>query len=401
MSPAPPARSAPPLLFAALGTLVFLNVYAPQSLLPLLAHDFRAGAAEVGGVIGATMLAMALASPLVGVLADATGRRRVVVWAFGLLALPAVLAVFAQDLGQLSAVRFAQGLLIPGVMVALNAYVAEEVPAAQRPRALTAYVTGTVLGGFLGRFLSGLLAGWTGGWHAMFWMLALSALAGFGLARTLPRETAFRPHRDPRAVLGSLGGHLRNPALLATCAVGFLILFTLVGVFNTLTLRLAAPPYGLSSAQTGSVFAVYLLGVVITPLAGPFLAARGPRTALLTAVGASLTGLLVTLAAPLPLIILGVAAAACGVFLSQSAALAAVQRSIAGARSLATGLYHLAYYGGAAVASVVAGHVYELRHWPGVVALVLGSMGLAGLVGVLGWRRPVPGAPGQGASLPQ
>ncbi|MDV6373074.1 MFS transporter [Deinococcus arenicola] len=376
-----------PLLFAALGTLVFLNVYAPQSLLPVLAQEFDAGAAQIGFVVGATTLAMALASPLVGVLADAVGRRGVVIWAFALLIVPAVLAVFAPTLATLNAARFAQGLLIPGVMVALNALIAEEVPPAGRARALTLYVTGTVLGGFLGRFLAGLVAvRW--GWHAAFWLLALASLTGFFLARAgLPAEKNFTPQRNVRGVLENLSAHLQNPALLATCAVGFLILFTLVGLFNTLTLRLAAPPYLLNTAQTGLVFAVYLLGVVITPIAGPLLALRGPRIALLTAVGASVTGLLLTLSAPLPLIIVGVAAAACGVFLAQSAALGAVQREVTRARSLASGLYHAAYYGGAAAASVLAGHAYEGGGWPSVVLLVTGSMALAGVVGLLGWRK--------------
>ncbi|QFP77970.1 MFS transporter [Deinococcus sp. AJ005] len=376
-----------PLLFAALGTLVFLNVYAPQSLLPVLAQEFSADAAQIGVVIGATTLAMALASPLVGVLADALGRRGVVIWAFALLTVPAVLAVFAPTLATLNAARFAQGLLIPGVMVALNALIAEEVPPAGRARALTMYVTGTVLGGFLGRFLAGLVAvRW--GWHAAFWLLAVASLAGFFLARAgLPAEQHFTPQRNVRGVLENLSAHLRNPALLATCAVGFLILFTLVGLFNTLTLRLAASPYFLNTAQTGLIFAVYLLGVVITPIAGPLLALRGPRIALLTAVGASLVGLLLTLAAPLPLIIVGVAAGACGVFLAQSAALAAVQREVTRARSLASGLYHMAYYGGAAAASVLAGHAYEGGGWPSVVLLVTGSMALAGVVGLLGWRK--------------
>ena len=382
-----PAREPPGWVLAALGTLVFLNVYAPQSLLPVLAREFGAGAAQVGGVIGSTMLAMALASPLVGVLADALGRRRTVVWAFALLSIPAVLAALAPTLELLSAARFAQGLLIPGVMVALTSYIGEELAPATRARALTLYVTGTVLGGFLGRFLAGLLDARLG-WHAAFWGLAVAALLGAVLARAgLPREVAFRPSRDPRAVLESLRTHLHTPALLATCAVGFLILFTLVGTFNTLTLRLSGAPYSLDSAQTGAVFAVYLLGVIITPVAGPLLAIRGPRFALLTAVGASIAGLLLTLASPLPLIVVGVAAGACGVFLAQSAALAAVQRSVTGARSLASGLYHLSYYGGAAVASVVAGHVFEAGGWPGVVPLVVGSMALAAVVGVIGWRR--------------
>lgn len=375
-----------PLLLAALGTLVFLNVYAPQSLLPVLAQEFQVGPAQIGVVVGATMLAMALASPLMGVLADGLGRRRTVIWAFGLLSFPAVLAAFAPTLHTLSAARFVQGLLIPGVMVSLTSYIGEELPPQTRARALTAYVTGTVLGGFLGRFESGVVAGWWG-WHASFWVLALASVLGCLLALRLPPEQQFRPHRDPRTVISGLGAHLKNTELLATCAVGFLILFTLVGTFNTLTLRLAAPPYHLNSAQAGTIFAVYLLGVVITPVAGPLLAVRGPRFALLSAVTASVLGLLLTLSAPLPLIIAGVAAGACGVFLAQSAALSAVQRSVHSARSLAAGLYHLAYYGGAAAASLVAGQVFEAGAWPALVALVVGSMSLAGLVGTLKWKR--------------
>ncbi|SMB95503.1 MFS transporter [Deinococcus hopiensis] len=373
-----------------MGTLVFLNVYAPQSLLPLLEREFGLGAAAVGSVVGATMLAMSVASPLVGVLADGIGRRRTVVGAFALLTLPAALAASAPSFALLNLARFAQGLLIPGVMVALNAYIAEEVTGVRRAQALTAYVTGTVLGGFLGRFLSGLIAS-RSDWHAAFWLLAAASLLGFGLAaRGLPLERAFRPHRGPNAVLKGLVTHLRNPTLLATCAAGFLLLFTLVGTFNTLTLRLAAPPYGLDSGQTGSVFAVYLLGVVVTPVAGPFLAARGPRVTLQVAATLSVPGLLLTLAAPLPLIIVGVAAGACGVFLAQSAALTAVQRSVTGGRSLAGGLYHLAYYGGAAAASVVAGHTFEGGGWFAVARLVVASMVLAALTGTLTWRWDRP-----------
>ncbi|WP_291432065.1 MFS transporter [Deinococcus sp.] len=137
-------------------------MYAPQSLLPTLAREFHAGPARVGGVIGATMLAMALASPLAGILADATGRRRTVTAAFALLSLPALLATQAHTLDALNAARFAQGLLIPGVMVALTALMGEELTGPARTRALTAYVSGTVLGGFLGRFLAGLIAAQ---WH--------------------------------------------------------------------------------------------------------------------------------------------------------------------------------------------------------------------------------------------
>ncbi len=383
--PEPVNPNSPLWLYASLGVLVFLNVYAPQSLLPLLAKEFKVGPAAVGAVVGMTMLAMALTSPLVGILADRWGRRKTIIWAFGLLTLPALLAALAPSLVWLNAARFGQGLLIAGVLVAINAYIGEEVHFAARGRALSAYVTGTIFGGFLGRFLAGIVANQSH-WHAVFWGLMFTCTLGWVLARQLPPELNFRPQQNSLEVWQGLKIHLKNGPLLATCAVGFLILFTLVGTFNTLTLYLSGPPYGLNTAQTGLIFTVYLLGVVITPVAGPLLALRGPSLALILAVSLSVLGLLLTLLQPLPWIIAGISAASCGVFLTQSLALAAVQRQTVQARSLASGLYHFAYYGGAACASLVAGHVFEWGTWSAVVALVILSMILAGVAGVLGWR---------------
>ncbi|AWN24443.1 MFS transporter [Deinococcus irradiatisoli] len=369
-----------------MGALLFLNVYAPQSLLPVLARDFQVNAAEVGTVIGSTTLAMALFAPLAGVIADALGRRRVTLGAFGLLVLPSLLATQAQTLGALNLARFAQGLLIPLVMVAVSAYLAEEAPPARFARLLTAYVTGTIVGGFAGRLLSGV-AEHAGNWHLAFALLALTNLLGLGAALLgMPAERRFTPQRRPLEALRLLLAHLHNPALVLTCAVGFLILFVLVSVFNTVTLRLADAPYSLGSGPIGLVFAVYLLGAVITPVTAPALARRGPRWALGAAVLTGLAGLSLTLARPLPLLVLGLALAACGVFLAQAAALSAVQQSIASGRSLANGLYNLAYYGGASVASVVAGLAYDWRGWNAVAALCMAALLTAGGVGRRGWR---------------
>ncbi len=121
----------------------------------------------------------------------------------------------------------------------------------------------------------------------------------------MPREQHFTPQRRLPEAARTLAAHLHNPVLRLTCAVGFLILFVLVSVFNTVTLRLAAPPYSLGSGRIGLIFAVYLLGAVITPVTAPALARRGARWALGAAVLTSLAGLALTLALPLPLVIAG------------------------------------------------------------------------------------------------
>ena len=46
----------------------------------------------------------------------------------------------------------------------------------------------------------------------------------------------------------------RNRRLVATCAVGFCILFTQVAMFTYVTFHVAAPPYSLSTVALGWLF---------------------------------------------------------------------------------------------------------------------------------------------------
>jgi len=394
--PAPyPARPGSPLVLGLIGTLVFLNVYAPQSLLPLLARDLGVSPVQAGSVVGATTLAIALISPLGGVLADAVGRKRVIVAAFLILTLPALLAVHATSLAQLDVARFLQGLVVPLVMVTCTAYAAEEYAGADRgqqvARAITAYVTGTVLGGFAGRFLSGVVVGQGGGdWRLAFWMLAGTNLLGALLTLAMLRPSRrFVPARDLRGAWNDLRLHLRNRALIGTMLVGFVLLFTLVSAFTYVVLYLAAPPYRLGSAQLGGVFAVYLLGVVVTPLASRLMARSGAPRTFGVGVFVSLLGFGLTLLSPLPVIVLGLALASCGVFVGQAAALSAVQASVTRARSLASGLYSLAYYAGGAAATALGGLAYLHGGWPGAVACSVVALLLSLVVGLKTWHTGV------------
>ena len=379
------------LVLGLIGTLVFLNVYAPQSLLPLLARDLKVSPIEAGSVVGVTTLAIALASPLSGVLADALGRKRVIVAAFGLLVMPALLASQVTTLAQLNLTRFLQGLIIPLVMVTCTAYAAEEYRGAQIGQAITAYVTGTVLGGFGGRFLSGLIAdsglgSGHGDWRLACWLLVFSNALGAALTLAFLRPARrFTPARNLRAVGHDLRLHLHNRALLGTLAVGGALLFTLVSVFTYAVLHLAAAPYQLSSAALGSVFAVYLLGVVATPLASRLMTRFGTPRTFAVGVGVSLLGLGLTLLAPLAVIVLGLALASSGVFVGQAAALSAVQASVTRSRSLASGLYSLAYYAGGTAATVLGGLAYARAGWFGAVACSALALLLALWVGLQTW----------------
>src|SRR5450755_2077175 len=74
------------------GFCAFLTLFAPQPLLPMLSVAFGVSAAAVSLVVTASTMAVAIAAPLAGMLADRLGRKRVMVPAAFLLIVPTVLA---------------------------------------------------------------------------------------------------------------------------------------------------------------------------------------------------------------------------------------------------------------------------------------------------------------------
>src|SRR4051812_5108460 len=140
------------------GMCTFLNVYCTQPLLPYLRDLFHASELEVSLTVSATIFAVAVVAPFIGLIAERRGRKKVIVPSLFLLTVPTVLAATANSLHALIIWRFLQGIFVPGVIAVMLAYINEEWVGRGIGRAMAYYVTGTVLGGFLGRFASGVIA---------------------------------------------------------------------------------------------------------------------------------------------------------------------------------------------------------------------------------------------------
>lgn len=371
-----------------IGFFAFVNVYSMQSVLPLLMAEFDATPVQAGLTVGATILAVALLSPFMGMLSDAWGRKGIICGSLFAMALPTALIPLADSLPQIIGLRFLQGLAVPGIVVVVLAYVGEEFQASGGvARMISTYVAGSVMGGFSGRFIAGYAAHWFG-WQGAFVALALLNLVGALLVLWwLPRSRHFVPSRDLRSALAVLRSHLSNPRLLAACAVGFCVLFSLVGSFTYVNLHLAGAPFRLSPAGLANVFTVYLLGVLVTPVAGRLMQRHGFLRVLLSALLLSAAGLLLTLLPLLSAIILGLAVCSSAIFVCQASTISFIASQVSQGRSLATGLYNMSYYAGGAVGALVAGLAYEGRGWVGVVSVMLLVQALAALWAVLGWRQ--------------
>ena len=388
-------RTHPPVFPVVLaGFTAFLDLYATQPLLPLLMRVFGASHFEVSLTITAATVAVAIAAPIVGRVADLAGRKRVIVGSAYILAAATLLCATSSGLNQFIFWRFVQGLVTPGIFAITIAYIHEEYPVWYAGRATAAYVSGTVTGGFCGRVMVGLLAETTG-WRPAFFLLGLvNVAAALAIWRLLPGES--RATAAEHAPL-STGGHSRSAVrllsdgrLFATNVVGFCVLFTLVAMFTYVTFHLEAPPYSLSTAALGYLFVVYLFGAAVTPLAGRSVDLYGHRTGLAIGAAVGVVGAALTLASPLLLIAFGLALVGSGAFIAQATASSYIGVATTRDRGLAVGLYSSAYYLGGTLGGSLPSLFWESGGWTACVLVVIAAQ-VVMLATALGFWRPVAG----------
>lgn len=377
------------LIFTVLliGALAFVQVYSVQSILPVLMQEFHASAATVGSTVGATILAVALMSPFLGMISDAFGRKMFIVGSIIFISIPTLALSFVHSISWLWWLRFVQGLAVPGITVVLLAYIGEEFSGNPRIRLMSFFVSGTVLGGFLGRFLMGYLTEFIGWRHAFMIMGIISLLGGLLVWRNLPASKQFEAKPQVSTALKTLWHHLHNRYVLAACALGFCVLFSLVGCFTYINLYLDQPPYNLSSSQLANIFAVYLIGMIITPLSARLIIKFGTNLTVLMAMSLSIFGVLLTLLHPLWMIVLALAVMSSGIFITQSSTITYISANVTEGRSLASGLYYMCYYAGGFTGSLLCGHAFESGGWFMTAVTLISAQLLAMLIGGVLMRK--------------
>jgi len=375
-------------MVAVAGFCVFLNVYATQTLLPLFKEIFHAREWKLSLTVSATTIAIAIASPVVGLLAERFGRRQTMVVSVALLTIPILLSATSRSLSQLIGWRFAEGLLMPGIIAVTMAYISEEWAAGGAAAVMSAYVAGNVLGGVTGRFLSGVFADWLS-WRAAFVLLgSLNALGAIAIFLWLPHSHHGGHRVDFRSALRDMRDHFKQPAMLATFAAGAWTLFSLVATFTYVTFYLNAPPFGLSTTALGSLFGVYLVGVVVTPICGKWIEHFGHRRSMIASALFAAAGAALTLVHALPMIVVGLALCSTGVFVMQAAASSYLGHIAGRARSAAAGIYSTFYYGGGTLGATLPAIAWKIGGWSACVALVACSLAIVGII-VFWWWRPV------------
>jgi len=378
------------LMVTLTGFCVFLNVYATQTLLPLFTRIFGAGKFQVSLTVSATTIGIALSAPIVGLLAERIGRKRTMAGSVALLTLPILFSATAHSLYALIAWRFVQGLVMPGIIAVTMAYISEEWAGGGAAGVMSAYVGGNVLGGVTGRFISGVMAQHYG-WRMAFVVLAgLNALGAAAVCLWLPRSRYAHTAGNLRASVADMLAHLRRPALRATFAIGMCALFALVATFTYITFYLSASPFHLGTFALGSLFLVYLIGVVVTPVAGRWIDRWGHRRALVIASLVAAAGVGLTLVHSLLMVIVGLAVCSTAIFICQAAAASYLGHVAGHAKASAAGLYTTFYYLGGTLGAAVPALAWSAGGWPACVVLIGMTLLIASMLALTMWRPVAP-----------
>lgn len=369
-------------LFAA-GMTTFVAMYCAQAVLPALSTAFHVSPAGAALSVSATTGLLALAIIPVSALSERFGRTRIMAGSAIASAIIGLIAPLAPSMSVLVVLRGIQGVALAGVPATAMAYLAEEVHRADLGAAMGRYIAGTTVGGLAGR----LVASFTLDVSNWRWAMAAAALVALAFTavfiRLAPSSVYFRPQpvglRDTsRAVLG----HLRNPALVALFATGFLLMGGFVSVYNMLGYRLLAAPFSLPELIVGLVFLMYLSGTVSSSVAGRVADRWGRQRTLLAAEVTALAGLLLTLPGQLVWVLLGMLLFTAGFFAAHAIASGWVGLIAVEHRAEASSLYLFAYYVGSSVLGAVVGVAYSAAHWNGTTGYVAALVVCALAIGV-------------------
>jgi predicted MFS family arabinose efflux permease len=341
----------------------------------------------MGFAVNASTMGMAASGLLVGLVSRRLPRRRGIWISLALLSIPTALLSAAPDLATFTTLRVVQGVFMAAAFTLTMTYLAEHCSSAATARALAAYVTGVVASNLIGRLISASVADMLG-LAVNFYLFAALNLAGAGVVLvSLSRVDPLPEGTATRSPIAAWAGHLRNPALRACFAIGFIILFAFIGTFTYVNFVLVRAPLSVSPMTLGFIYLVFAPAMVTTPLAGRAVERIGTPAACRWALAAAGVGLPLLLAASLPWVLIGMALVAAGTFFAQAIATGYVGRAAMMDRAAASGLYLSSYYLGGLVGAATLGQVFDHSGW-GSCVLAIG-VALAAAAGLASFMRSI------------
>jgi MFS transporter, YNFM family, putative membrane transport protein len=360
--------------------LTVVDLFATQAILPSLTAAYQVTPAAMGFAVNASTIGMAIAGLAVARFDRHIDRRRGIILSLVVLAIPTALLATAPNLAVFTLLRIAQGLCMAAAFTLTLAHLGEACSITDAGGAFAAYITGNVASNLIGRMVSAGIADHLG-LAANFYIFAGLNLAGAALVHLTIQGAP--PMRDdtPARPRGWLR-HFADPALRASFAIGFCILFAFIGTFTYVNFVLVAPPLGVSPMSLGLIYVVFLPAVVTTLLAGRAVLAFGTRPAFWGAIALALLGLPPLLSGNVAAVLAGLTLVGAGTFFAQAVATGFVGRAAGADKGAASGIYLASYFSGGIAGTALLGQAFDRLGWGACVAGIALSLGIAAALAV-------------------
>jgi MFS family permease len=189
-SPAAPRPNAVVAVLALAGIVVSLMQTLVIPIVPELPKLLDAPASDAAWAVTATLLAAAVATPVVGRLGDMAGKRRMLLFSLVLLIAGSVVCGLSDSLVPMVAGRAMQGLSAAVIPLGIS-IMRDELPA-ERLAGATALMSASLgVGGALGLPAAALIAD-NLDWHMLFWTSGALGAVALALVLALVPESAVR-----------------------------------------------------------------------------------------------------------------------------------------------------------------------------------------------------------------
>ncbi len=353
------------------GFASFSALHCVQPMMPVFAQYFQVSPTVSSYPLSIATFTLAFSLLFSGFVSDRIGRKRMMSSALLVLALLLILgAVFAHWTLFLAS-RLGVGIAVSGVAAVAMTYIVEEIHPPDMGHAMGLYIAGTAIGGMSGRLIAGVMVDFLPWTVAMVTIGLINLLIAWGFDRLLPESQHFQVQRIGMVRIRAAYCYaLRQPKLILLFLIGFILMGSLVTVFNYLSYHLLDVPFHLTQTWVGLISITYLAGIYSSPKAAQWGARYGCGCVLPAMLALMLFGLFLLLSDIFAVVCIGLVMFTFGFFAAHSLSSSWVAVEALQYRAVASSIYLFSYYIGSSVLGSSAGLLWESWGWWGICAAV-------------------------------
>ncbi len=250
------ARESRPILYLIFG-LTLTGILSNSLLAPAIPDildDFGKENSSAGLLVAVGAMPGIVLAPLIGILADRWGRRRVLVPCLSVFGVFGIVAATAQSYEVLILARFAMGFGSAAMINIAIVLISDHFPAKDRIKLIGRNSSVLTLGLAVVPLTSGLITElfswrWAMGGYSIALVTAFAAF--FVLDADRPEATS-----TVREQLGDAKVALKDPRIMTTLVMGVLMFALVFGVFLTILPNHLESEFGLSAGWRGAIIAL-------------------------------------------------------------------------------------------------------------------------------------------------